>query len=233
MGQIWNAAKRGEGYQLARDSNITWLIVVVTSICIGLFRFLSGRPLLGDRHRKTDATFLRSGTPGTQLYPKNRPPSRWSYLPEWKRAAIRIGVLVVLLGSWWLYHVTQSHPFIVASAAVVVVTPVGRRVSRRWRTRMFRRVYLNPLAKAAGPVLNIPPGMRADQWVSVSPDLPGLLPNLVKPMGNVELRIRRCYGQWVEPVVRYIPDRIVRMYWWATGNVVSVTKGWGRRDELS
>lgn len=49
-------------------------------------RFVFGRPL--DGYRKTDATFFRRGT--RVLDPNARPPSRWSYMPEWKRAGIRL-----------------------------------------------------------------------------------------------------------------------------------------------
>jgi len=48
---IWEAAKRGEGYQLARNSNITWVIVVLAGIMHFFWRYHSGKPLLGDEHR--------------------------------------------------------------------------------------------------------------------------------------------------------------------------------------
>lgn len=59
----------------------------VVGTCVYGGRFISGRPMSG--HRKTDATFLRRGT--APLFDKARPPTKWSYLPEWKRSLIRLG----------------------------------------------------------------------------------------------------------------------------------------------
>lgn len=114
MGQIWNAAKRGEGYDLAREhEGFTWFIIIFASTYHFVVRFFTGRPIFGDRHRKTDA---RWNVPGTTLYnpssPMTRPPFGWeskhgicwSRLKEKTRAKIRVGFLVVFIAigwGWW------------------------------------------------------------------------------------------------------------------------------------
>lgn len=222
MGQVSRGANREIGWQVARRDG--WFVILLDILVWTsrfLFRFVSGRPLRGDRYRKTDATFLRAGT--QQLYRKDRPPTRWSYLPEWKRAAIRIAIPAVISLVLWLYF---YHCWALYTLAAVAALIVLRRLWRWWRVRSFRRVYLNPLAKAVAPVLDIPSHVKTHRWLSVSPELPGLLPDVVKPMGAWELRVRQWYGQWVEPAVRYVPDRAMRAYWWVTGQYSPVAKAW-------
>ncbi|MGH7743543.1 MAG: hypothetical protein ACREQ5_01800 [Candidatus Dormibacteria bacterium] len=222
---IWQAAKRGEGYQLARESNITWVIVFIAGFFQLTFRFLSGRPMMGDKHRKTDATFLERGT--VALDKKARPPSRWAFMPEYKRAIIRMGVLLVVLSALWLYLVHPGAFGIIGySSALIIPIAAVKPLRRRWKLRAFNKVYLKPIHRAVTPLLNIPPHYPLKDCIEISPDLPGLVPGLVKPMGKTQLRIRAWYGEWLEPSVRYIPERVMRLWWWLTGNRPSITKAW-------
>jgi hypothetical protein len=171
MGVIWNAAKRGEGYQLARFSDVTWVIVTFAVIGHFLFRFFSGRPLHGDQYRKTDASWSLPGR--TLLHPKERAPMGWnnphgfcwSRLPERRRAAIRVGLLVVAIGivwGWW-----DGTPFdgslvhdLFSGAGICYVwyflyTLTAKSVERT-KDRRHTRDRINPLKAALAPFLNTP-----------------------------------------------------------------------------
>lgn len=168
MGTIWNAAKRGEGYQLARESNITWVIVGVVAFCNSIFRFFSGRPLMGDDHRKSNATWSKVGT---QLRDqKARAPFGWdnphgfcwSRLPEKRRAAIRVGLLVIAIAiGWGWWTGTPVGPSIIHDT--FTITGIGftwyflYRVTataiENTRNRRHRRDRENPLKDALAPLL--------------------------------------------------------------------------------
>lgn len=158
MGRIWNAANQREGYKL--DAEAGWLVESVDLAawtCRGLFRYFSGRPLLGDRHRKTDATFLRAGT--AQLYPKARPPFRWSFLPEWKRAAIRIGMLILAVTIPWAYFGHGPGSLISALVSVFIVGncawALGSKTMGKALNYKHRRDVERPLQAGLAPVLGI------------------------------------------------------------------------------
>lgn len=112
MGRIWNAANRAEGYKLGRkEGGLVIVIDVIVWTSRTVFRFFSGRPMLGDRYRRTNATFRKSGT--KLVHPNARPPfgwdserfTCWSKLPEWRRAAYRVGTLCLPLVALGLYLV--------------------------------------------------------------------------------------------------------------------------------
>lgn len=160
MGRMWGAANRAEGYKFgARDGGLVLIIDVVLWTCRGIFRYFSGRPMFGDRHRKTDATFLRAGT--RQLHNNDRPPFLWSWLPEWKRAAIRIGMLIELVSIPWSFYGTGPYAVIAAIVAIVIAgnviwalaTAGGRKV-HNWRNT---REVVKPLQAGLSPILGIPP----------------------------------------------------------------------------
>lgn len=122
---IWGAAKRGEGFQLARNTNIMWYIEFAAMIG----RFFLGRPILGDEYRKTDASFWRRGT--NQLHPKARKPGRWSYTSEGFRALVRVGLLIILIAlvwGWWgggfwdggFFHLSTHNTFSTIALALIV-----------------------------------------------------------------------------------------------------------------
>jgi hypothetical protein len=177
-----------------------------------VYRFLAGRPL--DGKMRTDATWLHRGS--TVLTPTGRA-TRWAHLPGWQRQAVRALVPVVLVAAVAVY---RSHPTLTAAGAgvagAVVTVRASRRARGRWRTRRFRKVYLRPLARVLAPVLAIPSFLDIDKWLTVSPDLAGLAPRLVKPMSPAEMWMQGHYATCVEPVLRWLPDRIMRAYWWSS-----------------
>lgn len=123
MGQIARSANRELGWRLGKKGGpiIAALDVIFYTLRF-TFRFVAGRPVFGDDHRKTNATFRRGGT--VALKPKERPPARWSYLPEWKRAAIRVGTLALILVLTWLW--LHSIPgFFAGSALIVAVSDLA------------------------------------------------------------------------------------------------------------
>lgn len=187
------------------------LLAVVWGVVVLAFRVVSGRPLLGDQH-PTDSTFLRPAT--RSLRDHVTYPSRWSMWPGWRRGAVRVSVLTVVVLTWWGYVV---HPRAVVSlwcTGVVSGVVWGVRSARRVTyARAFRRQYVRPLAQALAPVLGCDP-IRADSWLYVSEDLGDLTPRLAKGMSPAEIRVRQWYGEHVEPVVRWLPDRWRLGCWW-------------------
>jgi hypothetical protein len=164
MGSIWNAAKRGEGYQLARDSNITWLLVSVLSIGHGVFRFFSGRPMLGDTHRKTHATWSKASN--QLLNSKDRPAGWWSCLAEKHRAAIRVGLLIIAIGivwGWWDGPFSSLTHGLVTIAGIAITWAglylMTKGAGRRLNERRHGRGFLDPMRTAVGPII----GVAADQ----------------------------------------------------------------------
>jgi hypothetical protein len=129
---IWGSTKRGEGFQLARDTNIMWYIEFISMIG----RFFLGRPMLGDEYRKTDASFWHRGN--NPLHPKARKPGRWSYLSEGTRALIRVGILFILIaivwgsapggfwgGGFWdggFFHLSIHNTFSSTALALIILT---------------------------------------------------------------------------------------------------------------
>lgn len=212
MGQIARSANRELGWRLGKKGGpiIAALDVLFYTLRFS-FRFITGRPVFGDDHRKTDATFRNAGT--IALKPKERPPSKWSYLPEWKRAAIRIGTLALVIGLTWLWF--HFPPGLFVGSAFLITVPL-RRAWKRWTVRAFRRQYIEPLQKTLAPILAIPPGMPVDKWLRLSPDMPGIRPGMVKPMGKVETRLRLLYGRIEEPIMNVV--------WWIRGDVNWWTK---------
>lgn len=223
---IWGAAKRGEGYQLARESNVVWFIVFVGAIFHFIFRWFSGRPLMGDDSRKTDATFLRRGT--EPLDKKARPPTFWSFLPEAQRALIRNLILAALISGVWGYF---THPggLKIAGYSLSAILAVWGLIKayRHWKDRRFRRIYRNPLAKAASEVLSIPPHYPTKKWIEFSPAMKARLPHLeARVMGEREAAVRLWYGTHIAPVVMFVPERAMRGWWWLTGHLPTVTRAW-------
>lgn len=160
MGVIWNAAKHGEGRQLARESNITWLLVGAISTAHGVWRFFSGRPLLGDDHRKTHATW--SDPSRVPLKSTQRPPGWWSCLAEKHRAGIRVGLLIIaiaVLWGWW------SGPFDSFTHGMFTIAGIGitwtllyqltKAMVKRISDRRHRGGLIEPLKKAAAPILGM------------------------------------------------------------------------------
>lgn len=160
MGRIWGAANREEGYKLGAEAG--WFVIGVDLIawsCRGIYRYFSGRPLFGDRHRKTDATFLRPGT--RQLRANDRPPFAWSWLPEWKRAAIRMGILILAITIPWAYWGSGPSSLISAFISVFIIGNVvyalfGKAARKLANTRHNREVVA-PMQAGLAKIIGIKP----------------------------------------------------------------------------
>lgn len=173
------------------------------------WRFITGQPL--DGYRRSDATFRRAGTrplvDGDHV-------SRWHMMPGYKRVMWRFSPLWVgLVGLFYFLAPITTSLGIVTTAFVVAPKRLSR-ASHWWRHRHFRRIYLQPLAEVLATELGVSPAVALDQWLTVTPDLPGLAPDLVEPMSQAEKWIREQWGTYVEQMVRWAPDRVMRGLWW-------------------
>jgi hypothetical protein len=162
-GSIWQAAKRGEGYQLARNSQIVWVITFVLGFCFFVGRFLSGRPLVGDR--KTDALW---GEPGTKLlHPNSRPPMRWSNngplnycwaaQTERRRALVRLLALGSVIGGVWIWTAPESligWYITVPSFLILIGHTKSITAYKNWR---HHRGIIKPLQVALAPIFDQTP----------------------------------------------------------------------------
>lgn len=158
MGLIWNAAKRGEGRQLAFESNITWLLVAIIATAHGIWRFFSGRPMLGDDHRKTHATWSEASR--QPLKSTQRPPGWWSCLAEKHRAAIRVGLLLIAISivwGWWSgpFDSFTHGTFTIAAiaAAWTLLYQLTKFIVHKFSDRRYRRGFSEPLKTAIAPIL--------------------------------------------------------------------------------
>jgi Helicase HerA, central domain len=129
----------------------------------------------------------------------------WGRLPRWRRAAWRLsvpGALVVTLAAY------ATHPLFTETAGAVVIMGTIRLGRRWWRTRRFRRTYTKPTLGALRTALG-----DAPVQLRVDPSLGTLMPRLARTMSPAETAVRRCYGERVEPVLRWAPDRVQRGRW--------------------
>ncbi len=169
-----------------------------------LYRFLVGRPL--DGIRRTDGGYLRRGR-AIHGYA-----SSWARRPGWHRQAWRLGILAGAGGSAYAWH---TFPQVTAAAGLLLVAYGLRRLRRWWRWRRFNAIYLKPTKAALTLALgNAPVQLR------VSPELGTLVARLAKPMSPAEEALRRWYGLHVEPVLRWLPDHVMRG-WWGVGRLTS------------
>ena len=95
-----------------------------------------------------------------------------------------------------------------ALAAAVASWWVARWARRAWRSRRFRAMYTRPVLGALAPALGAAP-VR----LHIDPQLGTLLPRLARPMSPAEKAVRAWYGQRIEPVLRWLPDRAMRGAW--------------------
>ncbi|MFI6243947.1 helicase HerA domain-containing protein [Micromonospora sp. NPDC050795] len=147
------------------------------------YRYLSGRPL--------------SGKPG---YPyRHRGPGR---LAGWQRQVIRLSVPATAA-----LAVAQPEQVgsLVGSAALVV----SYRLRRRFTMRRFNREYVTPTLAALAPAMGLQTGVS----LHVDPSLGNLTPRLAKPLSPAETAVRTWYGEKVEPVIRWLPERAQRAAW--------------------
>lgn len=127
-----------------------------------LYRFVAGQPL--DGHYRTDARFFHGGT---RLLAKVEV-HRWSYRPGWQRAAVRLGILALLLAGIWGYfrHRAVFYDAVVAGGALVALYAVLR-AWQAWRRHQMHRDYLKPLHAVLSPMLGLPPTVRPREYLTV------------------------------------------------------------------
>lgn len=158
------------------------------------YRYLSGRPMDGRRG-----------------FPYRKPgPAR---LAGWERQAWRLGVPSALCMA--AAYPDQAY---LAGAGVAVV--LAAKAGDYWRRRRFHGEYVGPTVAAISPAVGLEPGQVV---LHVDPGLGNLTPRLAKPLSPAERSLRLFYGEWVEPVVRWLPDRTQRLLWRAQRRAEPVT----------
>ncbi|MER7440458.1 helicase HerA domain-containing protein [Micromonospora avicenniae] len=149
-----------------------------------VYRYLSGRPLDG----RTGYAYRTRGA------------GRWT---GYQRQAVRLGVPAVAA-------LTAVYPDQTGTALGTVAAVAAYRVRRRITSRRFNREYVAPTLAALAPALGREPGQVR---LHVDPTLGNLTPRLAKPLSPAEEAVRRWYGEHVEPVVRWLPERAQRAAW--------------------
>ncbi|WP_460916968.1 type IV secretory system conjugative DNA transfer family protein [Plantactinospora veratri] len=116
---------------------------------------------------------------------------------------------MIRLGAPATALLATAHPeqvgSVVGSAAVVV----GYRLRRKLTMRRFNRAYIAPTLAALAPAMGMQNGVR----LHVDPSLGNLTPRLAKPLSPAETAVRAWYGERVEPVIRWLPERAQRAAW--------------------
>jgi hypothetical protein len=159
------------------------------------YRLVSGRPLNG----ADGYPYLRRGA------------GRWA---GWQRQLARVSVPVA-------GGVAVTSPREAATAAVVVGGAAAWRSRGALRRRRFSREYVSPTLRAITPALGLDEGRVT---LYVDPGLGQLTPRLAKPLSPAEEWTRTQYGTYVEPVLRWAPERVQRGIWWAQKKAEPVTK---------
>ncbi|GAB1642513.1 helicase HerA domain-containing protein [Krasilnikovia sp. MM14-A1259] len=147
------------------------------------YRYLAGRPVDG----RTGHPYLHAG------------PAR---LAGWQRQAWRLGAPAAALLAVEAPAPTGAALGVTALAAAAR----GRKVLVR---RRFHREYIAPTLAAIMPPLGLDTGVT----LHVDPSLGNLTPRLAKPLSPAEHAVRLWYGEHVEPVLRWLPERVQRGAW--------------------
>ncbi|MFI7649994.1 helicase HerA domain-containing protein [Micromonospora sp. NPDC049460] len=147
------------------------------------YRYVSGRPLSG----KTGYPYLSRGA---------------GRLTGWQRQVIRLGAPAAAV-------LAAAHPEQVGSLAGSAALVVSYRLRRKLTMRRFSREYIAPTLAALTPALGMQSGVR----LHVDPSLGNLTPRLAKPLSPAEMAVRAWYGERVEPVIRWLPERAQRAAW--------------------
>lgn len=130
------------------------------------FRFVAGRPL--DGHRRTDARFLVAGTRSLDV---TGHASRWAMLPGWRRAAWRIGTLIVVAAAVTGWVMAPAHTLAVFGALAVSGVMLGCvRAVRAVRTYRHIRHVVRPLARTVGRQLGYASTRPYGDWLTVPYD---------------------------------------------------------------
>lgn len=188
------------------------LAQLVINLIVGTVRFVIGWPM--DGKEKTNAGWFTTGT--RPINAEDTDLSWWCYRPRAVRALIRLVVLAVVLavGVALLRDWQATVRAGVMLACVAVVVAVWHAVKTR-HIRAFRRYYVLPTAKTLAPYLGWPASTPWRRWLTISEDLEGLAPPPSKPLSPAEEWIRTRYGLWVQPVLRWLPERVQKVadYW--------------------
>jgi hypothetical protein len=110
---------------------------------------------------------------------------------------------VAMIGVYLSSHTSAYVAAAVASVVVVLSSPARR------RRRQLARHVLAPVTAAVSPTLG-PARVR----LVVNKTMSSLIPAPSRPASPLELAVRRWYGSWVEPLLRWLPDRGQRAVWW-------------------
>ncbi|MGW3604293.1 helicase HerA domain-containing protein [Micromonospora sp. NPDC005161] len=148
-----------------------------------VYRYVAGRPLSG-----------REGYPY-----RARGAGRWA---GWQRQAVRLGAPVAAV-------LAAVQPEQTGAAVGTAAAVAAYRLRRRITTRRFNREYVTPTLAALAPALGLQTGVR----LHVDATLGNLTPRLAKPLSPAETAVRAWYGEHVEPVVRWLPERAQRAAW--------------------
>ena len=163
----------------------------------GVARYVSGRLLVGQE--RTDATFARDGR--RQPLDVAGESSRWVYLARWKRAAVRLAVLLSIAGLANIFV-----PVITMTVGLVLATVTA--VWGAWgcvehaRMREHTRTYLRPLHAALSVVVD-PPASRPQDWLRVPVDF--------KTREGAEIRIElpaAATGDVVTQIVKITKEKL-------------------------
>jgi hypothetical protein len=130
------------------------------------YRFATGAHL--DGQPRTDATAFRRGT---KSLTKSGRTVRWSYLSRAERAAWRLGTLALLSSGGYGYAIaptaTADSVYAVGAAGSAYA---ARRAERARRMRKHTREWVRPLHLGLVQVLNLPPGVKPSDYLSVPID---------------------------------------------------------------
>lgn len=157
------------------------------------YRFLSGRPLDG----RTGYGYLRRGA---------------GRLTGWQRQIIRVGVPGTVA-------LTAAYPEQAQATAGTVALVAAVKGRQRLVRRRFDRAYVRPTLAAVAPPLGLQTGVA----LHVDPSLGNLVQRLAKPLSPAEVAARLWCGEHLEPILRWLPDRIQRAAWAAQRGARPVT----------
>lgn len=179
------------------------------------YRLVSGRPLNG----ADGYPYLTRGA------------GRWA---GWQRQMLRLSVPTVgAVAVAWPEQAAGSLAGMAAFAAWRAKSGLSR--------RRFDREYVKPTLQAIGPALGLDEGRVT---LHVDPTLGELTKRIATPLSPAEKWARAQYGTYVEPVLRWVPERVQRCVWWVQRKAKPITRhralfqrpageDYGRRIELT
>lgn len=188
------------------------IIRAITSMISGfirvIWRYLTGAHL--DGKVRTDAGIWRAGVTSVN----GGSVTWWTTRPRGVRALFRLGVPTAVYFGIQAVNTQWATVKAVLIVAAIVGGIVAIRRSRRWWTgRHFHGMYMRPLANViAGLVPELDAG-KYRRWLTVSEEIEGLQGRLQQPMSPMESGAREWYSDRVEPVVRWLPDRLMLARW--------------------